>query len=66
MNRDEYLAMKETFKRFDRLCVVCGKRFTPTGKFNKTCDKCWEKNLIESRKRTIYKNSLRRKNKVKV
>ena len=46
---------KQRGERLNRLCRVCDKKFLPTGKWNKVCDKCMvgvEEKRAENRRRT--------------
>lgn len=44
---------------FPKFCTYCGKKFQPTGKFQKVCEDCRSKH---GSKRKKYKNSENIKN----
>jgi len=39
--------------RFSKICTICGKKFTPTGRLMKVCDECrgkhWSKRRIKEK-----------------
>lgn len=37
-------------RKLGRLCVRCGKKFIPNGKYQRVCDKCMKKINLNRRK----------------
>ncbi len=49
---------KPTMRKF---CKICGKKFMPTGRASKMCDKCIERRMKESHKKRFGKKNAKGK-----